>query len=205
VKKRILTLAITLALLATMLVPMAALALDPNQSGQSASTFTGTIGIVAKNTAEAVDVIAFPPAPPNTTVSNPVNFTDWDPAVDPPPPPANWAQALSPTDSSPVVRLKNTTGGPLIVWFQVSDWGGTPRIVTEERYELVDTGTLTVNAVTDVLSPGGAAYTVCTFVTIAATGDPGDGDYKDLYLEVDLCDTAGVTGGSLLTVLGSAP
>jgi hypothetical protein len=197
VEKRILTLAIVLALVATMVVPVTALA--SNEAGQGASTFTGTIEIVAKYSDEAVDTIAFPPAAPGTTVSSPVNFTDWYPGVDPLPPPDNWEQALSDTDSSPVARLLNNSGGDFVVWLQVSNWGGTPRIVTQERYELVDNGATDVSSVDTVLSPDGAAYTICTFVTIA------DSDYKDLYLEVDLCGTAGVSGGSLLTVLGSAP
>jgi len=192
VKKRILTLSIALALVVTMLVPVAALA--TNEAGQGASTFSGTIEIVSKHTDDAVDIIGFPPAQPGTTVSWPFNFTDWDPATDPPPP--DW-QVLDPSNSEPVARLKNNSAGELLVWLQVSDW--TSGVVVAEYYELVDTTDTTVAVVDDVLSPDGGAYMVVTNQTIASAA------YKALYLEVDLSTTPGLSGGSLLTVLGSTP
>jgi len=190
VKKRILTLGITLALVATMVVPTTVLALDPNQTNQSASTFTSAIEIVAKGSDNAVNTIIFGPGTAGGTVSNPFNLTDW---VPPAPPPTVW-QVLSDTASSPVARLKNTSGGNLQIWFQITDWSND--IVTAEDYELVDPGTTNVAVVDDVLSPDGNARFVRTSVSI------GPGAYKDLYLEVVLSATPGIAGSSTLTVLG---
>lgn len=193
-KKRILTLGITLALVATMVMPMAALALDPNQSGQTAATFTGEIEIVGKDADTAVTQIWFPPAAPTFTVSNPWNDAD-DPTSPPAPPTDN--QVLSVSTSEPVVRLKNTSLSlDFIVWLGISAW--TAAVVSED-YELVDTTVVTVNEVNDVLSATGGAAMFPTGTTINA------GTYKALYLEVVLGSTAGVTGTSTLTVLGSAP
>jgi hypothetical protein len=191
-KKRILTLAIVLALVATMVVPVTALA--GNQSGQQAATFSTTIEIVSKVDDTAVSQILFPPASPGATVSNPWNNAD-DPSS--PPDPPTHTQLLSASASEPVVRLGNNTGGNLVVWLVISDW--TSDVVVSEDYELVDTGTATVDVVDDVLSLDGDAATVHTGVTI------NNGTYKDLYLEVVLSGTGGLYGTSMLSILGTAP
>jgi len=193
VKKRILILAIVLAVVATMVVPVTALA--GNNANQGASTFATTIEIVSKTGSDdAVNTIAFPPGDPGTTVSIPFNPDDPFEGGIP-----NF-QLLSATDSEPVVKLKNNAAEELMVWLSMSAWGGTPRVVTQERYELVAAGTTDVSSVDAVLSTDGSANTLPTSVNIAASGG-----YLDLYLEVDLCGTAGVGGTSMLSILGSTP
>jgi ABC-type phosphate transport system substrate-binding protein len=190
-KKRILTLSIVLALVATMVMPMAALA--SNSAGQGASTFATTIGIVSK-TGSDTDVanIYFPAADPGTTVSIPFNPDDPFESGIP------YFQVLSDTVSEPVVKLKNTSAEEFMVWLSITGWENG--VVTQERYELVAAGSTDVDAVTQTLSSDGSANTVPTSVNIAASGG-----YLDLYLEVDLINTAGVGGGSVLTILGSIP
>jgi hypothetical protein len=191
-KKRILTLGIVLALVATMVVPVTALA--GNQSGQQAATFSTTIEIVGKVDNTAVSQILFPPAAPGATVSNPWN--DADDSNSPPDPPTH-TQLLSASASEPVVRLYNNTGGDLVVWLVITDW--TSDVVVSEDYELVDTTTTTVDVVNDVLSSDGNAATIPTGITI------NDGTYKALYLEVVLSGTGGLYGTSMLSILGTAP
>jgi hypothetical protein len=190
-KRRILTLGIALALVATMVVPMAALA--GNEASQNASTSTDALQIVSKYTDDDVTTIIFPWSSAGAKVSNPFSLDDL---VPPAQPPAIW-QVLSDTASEPVVRLKNTSGVDLMVWLQVDAW--TNGVVTEEYYKLVDTGTTNVTEVNDVLSPDGGFYIVGPIVIM------GPGAYKDLYLAVDLIATPGVSGSSTLTVLGTAP
>jgi hypothetical protein len=191
VKRRILTLSIALALVATMVMPMAALA--DNNASQGASTFASTINIVSKTGSDtAVANIYFPAADPGTTVSIPFNPDDPYESGIPD------FQVLSDTVSEPVVKLKNTSDEELMVWLSVSAWENG--VVTQERYELVAAGTTDVSSVDTVLSSDGSANTLPTAVNIAASGG-----YLDLYLEVDLINTAGVGGGSVLTILGSIP
>jgi hypothetical protein len=185
-------LAIVLALVATMVVPVTALA--GNQSGQQAATFSTTIEIVGKVDNTAVSQILFPPAAPGATVSNPWN--DADDSSSPPDPPTH-TQLLSASASEPVVRLYNNTGGDLVVWLVITDW--TSDVVVSEDYELVDTTTTTVDVVNDVLSSDGNAATIPTGITI------NDGTYKALYLEVVLSGTGGLYGTSMLSILGTAP
>jgi hypothetical protein len=184
-KKRILTLAVVLALVATMVVPVSALA--SNEAGQAASTFTTTIEIVDKVGYAAVETIMFPPGAPGATVSNPVNnvngLTDF--------------QVVAGTGSEPVVRLRNNTAGDLVVWLAIADW--TNDVVVSEDYELVDTGTTTVDVVDNVLSSDGNAALVPTGISIPASG------VLALYLEIVLCGTPGIIGGSQLYILGGAP
>jgi len=129
---------------------------------------------------------------PSAIISNPYN--DVESTGDP--------QVLSATVSEPVVRLKNTSGGELVVFLQITDWANG--VVTAEYYELVATGTNNVNVVDDVLSPNG-------LFAIVRTGTPtspiiiGAEGYLDLYLAVDLIATPGVSGTSTLTVLGTTP
>ena len=68
-----------------------------------------------------------------------------------------------------------------------------------EHYELVDTGTTTIQVVDDVLSSDGTANTVATGIAMAT------GTYKALYLQVTLSSSAGKSGTSTLTILGESP
>ncbi len=143
------------------------------------------IYIVGKTDDDAVSKITFPVAAPGATVNNPYNDVDKD--TDP--------QVLGDPDSSPVVRLKNTSeGGTLKVWLEITDW--TNGVVASQRYELVEIAITNIEAVTKTLSADGSADIVDTEVTIASDA------HKALYLEVTLGDAAGKTGTSMLTILG---
>lgn len=155
--------------------------------------FFTTIHIVGKDGDALVSKITFPTGAPGGIVSDPYNNL---PGADGTP------QVLHATDSEPVVRLKNTSEGALRVWLEITDWvfQGTsdPGVVSSQRYELRDPGVTNVEAVTEVLSPGGLANTVSTGEEIGA------GAYKALYLEVTLSALAGKTGTSTLTILGES-
>jgi len=186
-KKRILTLVGVLALVAVLVVPMALLATD-NEAAQSASTGKSTaISIVGKVADTAITTITFPEGAPDATVSDPYNNVDT--VADP--------QVLHASASDPVVRLKNTSGGSFKVWLEITTWSNG--VAASEDYELVDTGTTTVEVVDDVLSADGNAASVDTAVTIAAEA------YKALYLEIVLSSSAGASGTSTLSVLGETP
>lgn len=188
-KKRILTLAVTLALVAALVVPMAALA--TNEAGQAASTSQATtILIVGHSTDVGVTTITFPAGLPSATISAPYNSDNG----------SGNPQVLHASASKPVVRLKNTSGGTLTVWLEITSWtGGANRPVVSEDFELVPVGTTTITVVDDVLSTDGLAATVNTGVTIT------NGEYKALYLEVVLSALAGKSGTSTLTILGESP
>jgi hypothetical protein len=151
------------------------------------STPQTAINIVGKDSDDAVSQITFPPGPTGATVSNP--FNNVDTFTDP--------QLLSGSDSEPVVRLSNTSGGPLLVRLQIDGWTGG--VVASEDYELVATGTDNVNVVDKELSSDGSGNTVNTGETIP------NGGYLDLYLEVVLGGSEGLSGGSTLTILGESP
>ncbi len=151
----------------------------------SSPTYVTTINIVGKGADTAVSTITFPIGAPGATVSNP--FNDVNGPTD--------KQVVAGTGSEPVVRLNNTSGGTLTVWLSITDWGND--VVASEDYELVAAGT-NVSAVTQELSADGNASSVDTGVSILSEG------YLDLYLEVELCGTAGVTGTSTLTILGES-
>jgi len=183
-KKRILTLVGILVLVGALVVPMAVLAAD-NEASQSASTGKSTaISIVGKVADTAITTITFPEGAPDATISAPYN--DVDTTGDP--------QVLHATTSEPVVRLKNTSGVTLTVWLEITTWGNG--VAVSEDYELVDSGTTTVEVVDDVLSADGNAATVNTTVTIAAAA------YKALYLEIVLSSSSGASGTSTLSILG---
>jgi hypothetical protein len=144
------------------------------------------INIVGKGSNDAVSQIVFPPGLTSATVSRP--FNNVDTFTNP--------QLLSGTASEPVVRLRNASGGDLKVTLQIDGW--TDGVVTQEDYELVATGT-DVSEVTQELSSDGGDNTVATDVTIPAGG------YLDLYLEVVLGSSEGLSGTSMLTILGEIP
>ena len=145
-----------------------------------------TIHIVGKEADTAVTTITFPEGAPSATISAP--YSDVD-SGDP--------QFLDSLVSEPVVRLKNTSAGTLTVWLEINAWTAA---VASEDYELVTTGTATVDVVDNVLSAdGGAVASFSTGVTIGA------GLYKDLYLEVTLSNQYGKSGTSTLTILGETP
>jgi len=147
--------------------------------------FSTAISIVGKVGDTAITTITFPEGAPDATVSDPYNNVDTE--ADP--------QVLHASASDPVVRLKNTSGGTLTVWLEITTWANG--VAASEDYELVDT-TTTVAAVDDVLSADGGAASVDTAVSMAT------GTYKALYLELVLSSLAGKSGSSTITILGEA-
>lgn len=177
---------VVLALVVALMVPAAALA--NNQAGQSASTsYSSGLSVVGKSADTAITTITFPEGTPSANVSTPYNDVDG----------TGDSQVLHTTTSEPVVRIKNATGGNLLITLTITTWSNS--VVAAEHYELVDTTTTSVNAVNDVLSATGAAATTATGVTI------NDASYKALYLQVTLGASAGKSGTSTLSVLGETP
>lgn len=146
---------------------------------------SAAINIVGKMSDTAVGIITFPQGAPGAIISNPYNSVDG----------TGGPQVLHASASEPVVKLKNTSGGTLFVTLAITGW---TKAVVSERYELVATDNLTVNAVTRVLSADGNANTVVTSENITA------GAYKALYLEVTLSAEYGKSGSSTLTILGQS-
>lgn len=184
-KKKILVLGIVLALVSVLAVPMAALA--THEGEQQASTSQSTsLEIVAKDNSTAVAVILFPPGLAGADIENPSNNVDGT-GVD-------SEQLYSASASLPVVRIKNATGGNLVVTITVSAW--TNSVVASERYLLVQSTDTTVEAgdVTAALSG-----TVATGITI------DDATVGHLYLEVTLGAVSAKSGTSDITILGETP
>jgi hypothetical protein len=148
--------------------------------------YSTEINIVGKDSDSVVSQITFPPGLAGNPVSTPFNNSDG---------PSDH-QVLSDTDSEPVVRLLNTSGGPLLVRLEITGWTGG--VVVSEDYELVASGTDNVSEVNRELSSNGSASSVATGETIP------NGGHLDLYLEVVLSSSEGVSGGSTLTILGEA-
>ena len=172
-----------LALAVILLTQMTVLA--DNTSNQSASTAKATtITVVDKTGDVAITTITFPEAAVSATVTVPYNNENGD--GDP--------QVVAGSNSEPVVRLKNTSGGALDAWLSIGSW--TESAVIAEDYELVSAATTDVATVDDVLSADGATATVDTNTEVAAGG------YMCLYLGIDLGSLAGKTGTSTLTILG---
>ena len=184
-EKKILFLAGALVLAATLIVSVTVLA--SNEATQSASSAKATtITVVGKAADAAVTTITFPEGAPSATVSAPYNDVDT----------SSGPQVLHATTSEPVVRLKNTSGGTLKVWLEITTW--TNSIAASEDYELVVTANTTVAVVDDVLSATGNAASVDTTIQIPAA------EYRALYLELNLSSVAGKTGTSTLSVLGES-
>ena len=177
-------------ILAAMLIISVAVFASNEATQQASTSKVTTITIVGKVDDTAVATITFPEAAPSSTVSNPYNSVDG--SGDPP----NKNQVVAGSNSEPVVRLKNTSGGTLYVWLSITSW--TNSIAASEDYELVATTTTDVSVVDDVLSSDGNANTVDTDISMDT------GTYKALYLELNLSSVAGKTGTSTLSVLGES-
>lgn len=188
-KKKILTLAGILVLVAVLILPMAVMAAD-NEASQSASTSTATtflVGGTEEGTKDtAVFTITFTEDVPGATITDPSNNIDG--SGDP--------QVLSASESEPVVKIKNTHGTQAYnVVLEITTW--TNSVVSMEYYNLAADGATNIDIVETALSNAdGVAKTVSTGVSISA------GTYKDLYLKLVLSSLAGKTGESTLSVLG---
>ncbi len=175
---------LNLALIAAIVMAVCGMLVFSEASTVKAAADQTTIYIVGKAEDTAVGTITFPQGEPSATISDPYSNVD-----------SGSPQVVAASNSEPVARLKNTSGGTLTVWLEITGW--TNGIVTAEDYELVTTGTATVDVVDNVLSAdGGAVASFSTGLTIDA------GLYKDLYLEVTLGAVSGKSGSSTLTILG---
>jgi hypothetical protein len=182
--KKLITIAIALAMLATMILPVAAFAAN-NDSNQSAtSTQATTISIVGKLGDTEVNTITFPSGVSGDSVEAPYN--DVENSGDP--------QVVAESNSEPVVRLLNTSSVTLTPTLQITDWTGTTKVVASEYYELVIPTNTGVSSVPNVLSANGLAATANTDYAIAASA------YGALYLKIVL--TSSGTSTSTITILG---
>ena len=151
------------------------------------------IEIRAQDYLTAVSTITFPQADPGTTVSNPSNNVDG----------GGSPQAFGGAgDAKPVVTLVNTDTVAYTIWYNITTF--SEGVVSEEYYLINDKGAACANA--DAISNAvtfGADTTTGT--AIAATGDAGEDDQKDLYLKVVLSALAGKSGTSTIAILGEIP
>ena len=152
-----------------------------------------TIEIRAQDYTTVVSEITFPQGAPGDTVSDPYNEMNGQ----------GSAQTFGVAGTAkPVVTLVNTAAVPYVIWYNITTF--TNNIVSNEYYLINDKGaacideSAIINTVTfdqDTMSNGGT--------TIAATGDAGEGDLKDLYLKIALSSNqANKEGSSTLTILG---
>jgi hypothetical protein len=191
--KKLITLGIALAMLATMILPVAAFAAD-NAAGQSASTnslSSNSIAINAQNGTSAVTTITFPPGNPTDTISTPYNDID---TVD------SSQNCVSGGTGKPVVTLKNTDlSNSYIIWYNISAWD-VANVVASEKYLIVASGAgcNTETAITNTATIGSATVTVGPTTITADTT-------MDLYLKITLGSASGKTAASTLTILGETP
>jgi hypothetical protein len=188
--KKLITLGIALAMLATMILPVAASA--SNTANQNASTTSAsTISIVLANESTAVSTITFPAGAPNAVISNPVSNTDA------------LTQTLNTTDTlaSPVAFLKSTSD--YIVWYKVTAGTGWATTVASESFVLI-----AKDAALD-LDDFAASDTAITVWNTATVTNPAQNLVADtaqeLYLQITLQGVSGKTGESTLEVLGETP
>ncbi|MCK5122965.1 MAG: hypothetical protein KAQ87_02350 [Candidatus Pacebacteria bacterium] len=181
-----LILAGVLILTATLVMSAAVLAADNDASQEASTTQAATVSIVGKVADTAITTITFPEGAASATISTPYNNVDT----------VTDAQVVAGSDSEPVVRLNNTSGGTLQAWLEITTW--SDGVAASEDYELVTTATTNVAVVDDVLSADGNSASVDTSVTIPTT------EYRALYLELVLSALSGKSGTSTLTVLGEA-
>lgn len=186
VGNKILTLVGTTALVAILVAQTAVLAADNDASQEASTSQAASISIVGKIADTAITTITFPEGAASATVSTPYNNVDT----------VTDAQVLHASTSEPVVRLKNTAGGSLKAWLEITTW--TEGVAASEDYELVATTTTNVETVATVLSADGNSASIDTSVTIPTT------EYRALYLELVLSALSGKSGTSTLTVLGEA-
>jgi len=192
-KKRILALAGVLVLVAVLIVPMVVLA-AVNDATQTASTSKAdAINIRAQDYTTAVADITFPEGAPGATVSDPSN--------DQPETQILGAEGTA----KPVVTLVNTSAVAYTVWYNIEAF--SEGVVSSENYVIIAKGgeCLNADAITESATLDGSDH-VCTgtITTIAATGDGGEADERDLYLKITLSALAGKTGTSTLTILGES-
>jgi len=191
-KKKILTLAGVLALVAVLIVPMVVLA-AVNDATQNASTSSAAaIEIRAQDYATAVTTITFPESAPTTEV--------LDPSNDKP-----EAQVLGAAGTAkPVITLVNTAAVPYNIWYNIATFANS--VVSSENYVIIAKGGACVDAaaIDQSVSFDADTQAAGTITTIAATEDGDDADERDFYLKITLSALAGKSGASTLTILGES-
>ena len=155
-----------------------------------AAPLSTAIEIRAQDYSTAVTDITFPEGDPSTVVSLPTNGVGVE------------AQAFG-VSKKPVVTLVNTAAVAYNIWYNITAFSNG--VVSSENYVIIAKGGACANA--DAINQsatldGSDHVTTGAVTTIAATGDGGDADERDLYLKVTLSAVAGKTGTSTLTVLG---
>jgi hypothetical protein len=185
-KKRLLLLGVVAALSLAVLAP--AVVLAGNQASQTAST-SSAVTLDIRNQAYTLSVsgVTFPEAAPSSTVSDPHN--DSDGVASP--------QAFGTGTSKPVFTLVNTAAYAYNIWYTITEF--TNGVVYNEYYLIPDKGADVADAA--------AVSSVVFFdeprdsgASIAATGT--DAAMKDVYLKIDLSGLGGVTGISVISILG---
>jgi hypothetical protein len=185
--KRILTLAMSLALILVVALPLGLNAANTGTQQASTSGTSSSLNIVSKSADTAISTIVFPRGTPGATISNPYNNIDN----------TGDAQYLAESNSEPVVRIKNTSESVLKVYIEVSAWSNS--IVSSENYALINDGSKNVNSLTQSLSDDGGHHIVNTETTLQS------GVYGDLYLAVVLSNSQAISGSSTITILGELP
>ena len=130
---------------------------------------------------------------PGATVSEPYNNVDG----------TGSPQAFGAAGTAkPVVTLVNTADIQYTIWYNITTF--SEGVVSEEYYLINDKGAACANAdaITNAVTFGADTATT---TTIAATGDAGENDEKDLYLKVVLSALAGKSGTSTIAILGEIP
>ena len=151
-----------------------------------------SIEIRAQNYTTLVSNITFPVGDPSVVISNPANETETQVFGD-----AGTAK--------PVVTLVNTAAVAYNIWYNITAF--SDGVVSSENYIIIAKGGACANAdaITESATLDGSNYvTSGTVITIAATGDGGEADERDLYLKITLSSLAGKSGTSTLTILGEA-
>ncbi len=186
-KKGILALAMVLALVGVLVMPMAALA--DNGADQSASTDLATT-ILIRNIGDNTTVasITFPSATGGSVVSNP--SCDY---------PETQVLTATESEATPVAILTSTTAYNAL-WYNVtsvSAWGDV--VASEKLYTIAIDGNFSLTTF------GTNAYNMTVWGTDQETTQSLVANVdKELYLQVTLKSVAGLTGTSTLTVLGES-
>jgi len=146
--------------------------------GNEVTFHTGSstsIQIRAQNYIDTVSIITFPAGEPGATVSTPYNNIDG---------PGN-PQAFG-GSSKPVLTLVNTADIQYTIWYNITTFENG--VVSNEYYLINDKGAACASeaAIDQPVTFGTDTPATGTVTTIAATGDVGEADERDLYLKVTL-------------------
>jgi len=188
-EKKILALASSLILVATLIGSAAVLA--TNVATQGATTNKATaIEVRSQDYTTTVSTITFPAGNPGAVISLPTNGVG-----------AEVQTFGAATVAKPVVTLYNGASVTYNIWYQITAF--SPNVVASENYVVIAKAGACANAdaITQTATLDGTPYTTTGTVT---TIEAGAGNERDLYLKVTLSDIAGTAGTSTLTILGES-